>query len=82
MDSYDLILSNYAFSECKKEFQDEYLERVLRPATRGYLTCNYCDPATYSKAEILERLKKIVANVEEVSEEPLTSPNNYIVVWK
>jgi hypothetical protein len=42
--TYDLVVSNYAFSECTREVQDVYLKQVLRMATRGYLTCNWISP--------------------------------------
>jgi hypothetical protein len=82
MAPYDLVLSNYAFTECRKNFQDEYLEKVLRVGARGYLTCNYLNSTTYSKADLLEKLNKMFSTVAEVPEEPLTSPDNYIIVWK
>ena len=66
----------------RKEFQDEYLEKVLRSGARGYLTCNYWDSTTYSKAELLEKFNKMFPTVTEVPEEPLTSQDNYIIVWK
>ena len=82
MAPYDLVLSNYAFSECEKEFQDEYLEKILRLGARGYLTCNYSTSTTYSKAELFEKLHTTFPAVTEVPEEPLTGSNNYIIVWK
>jgi hypothetical protein len=82
MAPYDLFLSNYALTECKKEFQDEYLEKVLRAGARGYLTCNYWNSETYTKAELLEKLGKMFPSVSDIPEEPLTCPGNYIIVWK
>jgi hypothetical protein len=82
MDPYDLVLSNYAYSECNKKIEDEYLEKVLCSAAKGYLTCNDCDSRTYTKAELMQRLNKVLANIVEFPEEPVTDVGNYIVVWK
>jgi putative sugar O-methyltransferase len=54
--SYDLVISNYAFSECKRPVQNLYLEHALRRAVRGYLTCNWVSPPEYdalSREELL-----------------------------
>ena len=36
----DLVISNYAFSECNYETQDIYIEKILSKAKRGYITHN------------------------------------------
>ena len=36
----DLVISNYAFSECNYETQDVYIEKILSKAKRGYVTHN------------------------------------------
>lgn len=36
----DLAVSTFAFSECRREVQEEYLRAVLAPARRGYLKRN------------------------------------------
>jgi hypothetical protein len=36
----DLVISNYAFSECNHETQDVYIEKILSKAKRGYITHN------------------------------------------
>lgn len=37
-DSYDLVISNYAFSELRRDIQDMYLEKVILRSKRGYIT--------------------------------------------
>ena len=37
---YDLVISNYAFSECEEETQDFYIEEVFSKCDRGYITTN------------------------------------------
>ncbi|TYQ24023.1 putative sugar O-methyltransferase [Pseudanabaena sp. UWO310] len=38
---YDLVISNYAFSEIKREIQDVYMEKIIQKSQRGYLLCNF-----------------------------------------
>src|SRR5262245_45884340 len=44
---YDLVVSNYAFSECVGREQRRYLERALARARRGYLTMTWENPSHY-----------------------------------
>ena len=39
-ESYDLVISNYAFSECMRPVQEFYLKTILKNAKHGYLTLN------------------------------------------
>lgn len=56
-DEYDLIVSNYAFSECTRTTQENYVNRVLQRSARGYLTYNWLSPdwagAAFSREELL-----------------------------
>jgi predicted O-methyltransferase YrrM len=38
---YDLVISNYAFSECTRPVQQRYIEQILARSARGYITCNW-----------------------------------------
>ena len=38
--NYDLVISNYAFSELPMLVQQAYIRKVLAYCTRGYLTMN------------------------------------------
>ena len=83
--SYDLIISNYAFTECMKPIQDEYIDHVILNATRGYLTCNYDketpDPTTpYDKKYLVKRISER-HNPEIIEEVPKTGYMNFIMVW-
>lgn len=40
-ESYDLAISNYAFSECAVPVREIYFQRILASAKRGYLACNF-----------------------------------------
>jgi len=52
---YDLVVSNFAFSECVRRVQKFYIERVLRRSRRGYVMCNWLRPRTsLTRRELLE----------------------------
>jgi len=51
----DLVISNYAFSECNYETQDVYIDKILSRAKRGYLTHN-------TAPQRVERTKSIIGS--------------------
>lgn len=80
---YDLVISNYAFSELPSQLQIRYIDKILSRSKRGYLTMNTgmggdsCDQNKLT----LESLKGYLPKFEVLNEVPLTSPNNYVIVW-
>ncbi len=78
--TYDLVVSNYAFSECVREVQEDYLARVLRRASRGYLTCNWISPRGFRSLSPNELLKAIPGS-RFLPEIPKTAEGNRIWVW-
>jgi putative sugar O-methyltransferase len=84
-EQYDLVMSNYAFSELPKVLQLKYIEKVLRHASRGYLTMNSGRVGSAAVAGdnklSLEELRKLLPPFEVLEEEPYTSPQNYIIIW-
>jgi putative sugar O-methyltransferase len=85
---YDLIISNYAFSECVKRVQDEYINKILNKTKRGYITYNYdsdkstlASPMTpYNRKEVVRILSQKHALLI-INERPKTGPVNFIIVW-
>ena len=79
---YDLIISNYAFSECTKTIQEIYLEKIINKSLRGYMTCNFISffggVGSYSKKELIT---KISHTTRLLPEKPLTWFNNLVLVW-
>lgn len=71
---YDLVISNYAFSELQENLRYLYLDNVLQKSKRGYLTMN--DGLYYNFHK--NSLKKEIKILEEI---PKTGKDNYIVVW-
>lgn len=80
---YDFIISNYAFTECNRDIQNIYLDKIINKSKMGYITGNYIgqyfNVDTMSKYEIQEKINKKSSFIEEV---PLTHQNNYILIWK
>jgi len=80
--NYDLVISNYAFSELPKDLQTVYIDKVLKKSKRGYLTMNsgwggHFSDGKLSAIELLNQLP----NIKFLEEYPLTYKYNYIVVW-
>jgi hypothetical protein len=80
---YDLIISNYAFSELPAQLQMTYIKKVISKSKRGYLTMNsgLKDSIFKENKLSLEELKKLLPPFEIFPESPLTAPNNFIIVW-
>jgi len=78
--SYDLVISNYAFSELSRPVQDVYLERVIKNARMGYMTCNTISPKEF-RSYTGNELTHIIHNSHILNEEPLTATGNYIIAW-
>jgi putative sugar O-methyltransferase len=77
---YDLVVSNYAFSECVGRVQREYLERVLSRSSRGYLTMNFTNPSRYRSLGP-DELSAALPGARWLPEEPRTHPANRLLVW-
>jgi putative sugar O-methyltransferase len=77
---YDLVVSNYAFSECVGRVQRHYVERVLTRADRGYLTMNWRNPRHYRSVTHAE-LDDAIDGIRRLPEEPRTAPENDLLVW-
>jgi hypothetical protein len=78
-DSYDLVISNYAFSELTRDTQETYFRKVIANSRRGYMTYNDINPPEWhsmTRDDIQARVKGVV-----LPEFPLTHPRNCIIVW-
>jgi putative sugar O-methyltransferase len=77
---YDLVISNYAFTELPRSIQDVYLYKTILNSKKGYITYNEINPEhfqSYKKAELL----KLIPNSYAVDEVPLSGENNCIIIW-
>lgn len=78
----DLLISNYAFSECDRQTQLHYFNKVLLKAERGYMVynqLNYFD--SFSADELITLLNN--HNMKpELHEEPIfTYKDNVLIIW-
>jgi putative sugar O-methyltransferase len=83
-DAYDLVISNYAFSELPYAIQTDYVSKILSNARCGYLTMNSgrTNYSGRSKGKMsLTELIALLPNAEVIEEDPLTGPDNYLIVW-
>ena len=79
---YDLVLSNYAFSELPKKLQIAYIDKVLSKSERGYLTMNSGLGGSRSVGKLsVYELRELLPSFDILEENPQTSSYNYIIVW-
>ena len=82
---YDLVISNYAFSELPKEVQSKYLALIISKARNGYMIMNSGrgnkTGRNFGKLSIDEILTYI-PKAEITEEFPNTGPDNYLIAWK
>lgn len=75
----DLVISNYAFSECNADIQDIYIKHILKHAKHGYMIYNNFNGYSHNDlAKILNESNKHVRINKEI---PQTHPNNVILTW-
>lgn len=81
---YDLVISNYAFSELPKTIQLDYIKKVLETSRRGYITMN-SGRSDFSGRSVgkmsLQEIIELLPPCEVLEEVPKTGPDNYILVW-
>jgi hypothetical protein len=76
----DLFISNYAFSELRRDIQNDYFEKYVSKARRGYVTYNHITPEDWGSFTAVEFANKIKGS-EIIAEEPNTGKGNVIVLW-
>ncbi len=81
-DKIDLLISNYAFSECGRETQLDYFDRIIRKADRGYMLFNQLRCMdTLSPDEFVQLLNDQGMNAS-IHQEPVnTHSDNVLIVW-
>jgi hypothetical protein len=82
--SWDLAISNYAFSELPSALQLEYLEKVLKKSHSGFMIMNSGRTNLTGRSEgklTLDQIVRHLTDVIIVEETPKTSDDNYILIW-
>lgn len=82
-EDFDLVISNYAYSELTKELQDLYYEKIIKKAKHGYFTLNFISHLfnidSYNLNELLVMFgNKSCKIMEEI---PSTYENNKILYF-
>ena len=81
---YDLVISNYAFSELPEAIQRDYISKILGVSKCGYITMNSgrTDISGRSVGKMsLSEIIELLPSCEILEEDPKTGPDNYIIVW-
>ena len=81
----DLVISNYAFSELPRNLQEIYLERVIKHAKNGYLLMNSGKDNLTGRSDgkfSIDELRIIIPEIQVLKENPITGPDNYLIIWK
>ncbi len=76
----DLVVSNYAFSELRREVQEMYMGRIVDKARCGYMTFNQITPRSFGSMTAEEFAERVSGTV--IPERPRSYPGNRIVVWE
>lgn len=77
---YDLVISNYAFTELPRMVQNVYLKKIILNSAAGYITFNENDRKdfySYKKEDLL----RIIPGSRMEDEVPLTSSGNCLILW-
>ena len=85
--NYDLVISNYAFSEITRNVQDIYIKKILNKSSRGYMLCNFITHGTqinsYTESELINLLNNNIWALK--GKPPLTSLDIFssisLLVW-
>lgn len=83
--TYNLVVSNFAFSELPKALQIKYIEKVLSRSSHGYLIMNTGKGNHTGESEddrlSVDDLRSLLPDFEIFEEKPLTSKHNYVIAW-
>jgi hypothetical protein len=78
---YDLFISNYAFTEIDRKFQNLYAEKLINNSDKGYIICNWFGIRP-DKGMTKEEISKLKPTGHFIPERPLTGTNNCIYIWQ
>lgn len=80
--TFDLVISNYAFSECNREIQTKYIQDVIINCKHGYITWNFISQQHGIDSLSIEEFKAMLPfPINDMDEMPATGFNNKILWW-
>jgi hypothetical protein len=77
---YDLVISNYALSECHPSIRASYLNCVIAFARRGYLAVNFIGGASGIDDMKPDEIQAIHPDMVDLPEDP-PHPSNRLYLW-
>lgn len=82
-EQFDLVISNYAFSELPSVVQRAYVEKVLSKSAKGYMIMNsgMAGSAFQGDYMALRELEHDLPGATIAPEVPSTHPGNYVIQW-
>lgn len=85
MNPFDIVISNYALSECNQQIQEMYLENVLKFAKKGYILYNQVSKIHGINSMNLDifvsKLESYGKRVNVYPEIPQTHPKNKLIIF-
>jgi hypothetical protein len=82
-EDFDIVISNYAYSELDKNLQDLYYDRIIKRSKNGYLTYNFisnlCNIDSYNKEEVFNKFSD--KGIKILEETPKTFEDNLIIYF-
>ncbi len=79
-EEYDLVISNYAFSELQRNVQEMYINKIISHSKKGFIIWNNLSwkrLGGYSLEEVLA----CINGSKIIPEDPQTGVENCIIVW-
>ena len=80
--TWDVVISNYAFSELHRDLQLSYIKHVIAKSKSGYMIMNSGRSNITGRSEgklSLDEIRSYIPNLQVKEEVPLTGPDNYII---
>jgi len=82
-EDFDIVISNYAYSELDRNLQDLYYDKIIKRSKNGYLTYNFisnlCNIDSYNREEVFNKFSE--KNIKILEETPKTFEDNLIIYF-
>jgi len=78
---YDLCISNYAFSEFTRNFQEFYTQHILQYSSEGYMILNFLNPHPRELRYTFEEYLSLKQTISLKKEVPKTAFDNALCIW-
>lgn len=79
---YDLVISNFGFSECVRSYQDKYVETYMSHGEKIYMAMNFVQNEVYPEFKGMHTTEELVdkLGVTAFAEVPMTDKRNAILI--